>query len=104
MKALLVLSAATIAFAGAAVAQERTTDNPPAIAKPSDTAKTTAAPVAGKNSFTEDQAKERLAENGYKNISKLMKDANSIWRGEATTAAGAKVQVAVDYQGNITTN
>lgn len=101
MKGFIWLLGATLAIAGPALAQQRTTDNPPAVANPKDVNKTTAAPVPGKNSFTEEQAKKRLEANGYGNITGLVKDENSIWRASATTAAGAQVKVSVDYQGNI---
>jgi hypothetical protein len=110
MKRTLVLTAlATMLVSVPAFAQSapikdnpaRTTTTPPAVANPSDVNKTTAAPVAGKNSFTEGQVVERLEKNGYTNISQVMKDEqSSIWHAKAMKA-GAAVDVAVDYQGNI---
>ena len=91
---------AIIAAAVPALAQSDSTAAP-AVARPSDTAKTTAAPVAGKNSFTESEVKKRLEDHGYSQVSDLMKDDQSIWRGKAMKA-GARVTVSVDYQGNIT--
>ena len=61
------------------------------------------APLPGANSFTEGQAKSRLEENGYSNVTGLKKDDNGVWKGSATHA-GAKVNVTVDYRGNITRN
>ena len=59
------------------------------------------APVAGANSFTEGQAKSRLEDNGFTNISGLAKDPNGVWRGKGSKG-GKSVDVSVDYQGNIT--
>ncbi len=59
--------------------------------------------AAGANSFTEGQAKSRLEANGYSNVSGLKKDENGVWKGMATHA-GAKVNVSVDYRGNIVRN
>ena len=73
---------------------------PPAISTSNAESKTPAAPVAGANSFTESEARSRLAAYGYTNIAGLRKDAQSIWRGTATKN-GRSVKVALDYQGNI---
>ena len=58
------------------------------------------APVAGRNSFTEDQAKERIAAAGFTAVSALKKDDDGVWRGKATKA-GAQSDVSVDFQGNV---
>ena len=59
-----------------------------------------AAPVAGANSFTEGQAKSRIQEKGFKNVSALKKDDAGVWRGKADQN-GKSVNVSVDYQGNV---
>lgn len=59
------------------------------------------APLPGANSFTEGQAKSRLEANGYSQVGALTKDADGVWKGNATHN-GAKVNVTVDYRGNIT--
>ncbi len=58
------------------------------------------APVAGANSFTEGQAKSRLEQNGFTNISGLKKDDQGVWRGRASKN-GKDVSVGLDFQGNI---
>jgi hypothetical protein len=58
------------------------------------------APVAGANSFTEGQAKSRIENKGFKNVSGLNKDANGVWRGKADQN-GKSVNVSVDFQGNV---
>ena len=58
------------------------------------------APVAGANSFTEGQAKSRIEDNGFTNVSDLKKDDNGVWRGKADHN-GKAVNVSVDFQGNV---
>jgi putative membrane protein len=58
------------------------------------------APLPGANSFTEGQARERIQNSGFSNVTGLRKDDNGIWRGLATRN-GAQLPVAVDYQGNV---
>lgn len=104
MKLLLnaVLLSAAVIGSGAAFAQTppSSSPTPPAIATAKGDSNTTAAPVAGANSFTEDQARDRLEKHGYTTVSDLKKDDQSIWRGTATKD-GKTVAVALDYQGNI---
>ncbi|PDT88182.1 hypothetical protein CO669_21370 [Bradyrhizobium sp. Y36] len=57
-------------------------------------------PVAGRNSFTEGQAKSRIEEAGYSNVSSLQKDDQGVWRGKADKA-GTKTDVSIDFQGNV---
>jgi hypothetical protein len=87
--------------AGAAFAQNSTT--PPAVSTSNVESKTSAAPVAGANSFTESEARSRLEKFGYTDITGLTKDNNSIWHGMAKKD-GQPVNVALDYQGNIVGN
>ncbi len=58
------------------------------------------APVAGANSFTEGQARSRIEDKGFKNISDLQKDNAGVWRGKAQQN-GKNVNVSVDFQGNV---
>jgi hypothetical protein len=61
-----------------------------------------AAPADGRNSFTEAQARGRMAKAGYSGISKLAKDDNGVWQGTAMHR-GKRVHVGLDYKGNVTT-
>lgn len=61
------------------------------------------APFEGANSFTEGQAQDRAIAAGLANVSALTKDDKGIWRGTAE-ANGKKVNVAVDYKGNVVSN
>jgi len=58
------------------------------------------APVPGANSFTEGQAKSRISDQGFSQISDLKLDGQGVWRGKAMRD-GKGVEVTMDYQGNI---
>jgi hypothetical protein len=58
------------------------------------------APVAGRNSFTEGQAKSKIEEAGYSNVTALKKDDDGVWRGKASKG-GSSSGVSVDFQGNV---
>ncbi len=58
------------------------------------------APLKGANSFTEAQAKGRAEAYGFSTVSALVKDADGVWRGQATKD-GKTVKLAVDYRGNV---
>ena len=60
-------------------------------------------PVAGANSFTEAQAKERMEKAGYADVTNLKKDDQGIWRASAKQG-DKQVNVALDFQGNVVTN
>jgi hypothetical protein len=98
---ILSLALATALISGSALAQ-----TPAANPNPSTPAVTTpgtnnaGAPAAGANSFTEAQAKERIAAAGYTNVSALAKDKDGVWRGKASKG-GSMHDVGLDYQGNV---
>jgi hypothetical protein len=102
--AVAAIGALLVAGATPVLAQsdqtQRTTATPPAVSTSADESKTTAAPVPGKNSFTESEARKRLESFGYSEVSSLRLDDQSIWRGTANKA-GKEVQIGLDYQGNI---
>lgn len=58
------------------------------------------APLEGANSFTEDQAKDRVVATGMTTPATLVKDDKGIWRGTAMKN-GKSVDVAVDFKGNV---
>jgi hypothetical protein len=98
--------AAVLAFvATGAVAQSQ---NPPAkdgpqnsaINSPNSSNRQLDAPVAGRNSFTEGEAKSRIEKMGFTNVTNLKKDENGVWRGRAMKDSKT-VEVSVDYQGNV---
>ena len=101
-----LIVAAVLAFAATgAVAQSQ---NPPANNAPQNSAinssdssnRQATAPVAGRNSFTEGEAKSRIEKMGFSNVSNLKKDDNGVWRGRAIKD-GKTVDISVDYQGNV---
>lgn len=55
---------------------------------------------AGSNSFTQEQARDRLERSGYSEVTGLTKDENGIWRGKARYG-DAVVSVGLDYRGAI---
>ena len=57
----------------------------------------------GANSFTETQARNRMEQHGYRQITALTKDQDGIWHGSATRG-GRQVHVNLDYKGNISSN
>ena len=72
----------------------------PAVTTSEAPAKTSAAPVAGANSFTQAQATKRIESFGYSKVTNLHKDDKSIWRGQAMKD-GKSVGVSLDFQGNV---
>ncbi len=105
MNKMLSAAVAMIAIGtGYAFAQPAMTNSttPPAVAT-SGANNTTAAPVAGANSFTMGQAQKRIEDQGYTQVTDLAQDAQSIWRGHAMKDSKA-MNVALDYQGNVTAN
>ena len=74
--------------------------SPSAVQTQNTTARTAAAPVPGRNSFTRGEAAKRITTAGYTNVSGLKKDNRGVWRGTAQKD-GNQVGVALDYQGNV---
>jgi hypothetical protein len=60
----------------------------------------TAAPAKGANSFTEAQARSRIEEEGYTNVTALKLDQDGIWRGTAMHR-GQSLAVALDFKGDV---
>jgi opacity protein-like surface antigen len=104
MKHSIVIMCAAVLMATAASAQTQ----PPAQSGPGNNAvnssgqNNSAAPVAGRNSFTEGQAKSKIEGAGFSNVTELKKDDNGIWRGKASKG-GSTSSVSVDFQGNVNT-
>lgn len=97
LAAALIGASALTAFAQTTPAPS-TDGNTPAVATP-DT-KNPTAPVAGANSFTEAQAKDRIEKAGYTGVTGLKLDDKGVWQASATKD-GKPVKVSLDYQGNI---
>lgn len=60
-----------------------------------------AALTPGANSFTEEQAREAIAKQGYTAIGTMSQNENGIWSAPATMA-GVQSTVSVDYKGVVT--
>jgi hypothetical protein len=97
------LTAAILAITAASAFAQTTPANKdahtPAVA--TSTTVNPGAPVAGANSFTEGQAKSRIEGAGFTSVTGLMKDKDGVWRGKAAKG-GSAVDVALDFQGNVT--
>lgn len=57
-------------------------------------------PVPGANSFTEAQARDRIAAAGFQDVKSLKKDDQGVWRGMAKKG-DTQVNVALDFRGNV---
>ncbi|MGV2103924.1 PepSY domain-containing protein [Rhizobium sp. 21-4511-3d] len=100
MKKFTLLTAGLLLAASGALAQSQTpstSQTTPAM----NTEQNPGAPVAGKNSFTEDQAKSRIEEAGYADVAGLKLDDQGVWRATASKD-GKPVNVSLDFQGNVT--
>ncbi|MDM9625206.1 PepSY domain-containing protein [Rhizobium sp. S152] len=100
MKKIVLATAGLLLVATGAFAQSETpstSQTTPAV----NTEHNAGAPVAGKNSFTEDQAKSRIEEAGYKDVAGLKLDDQGVWRATASKD-GKPAKVSLDFQGNVT--
>ena len=97
---IIIAAALTGLFITSATAQQPAKEGPNNGAVNTTGENNSNAPVVGRNSFTEAQAKERITGAGFTSVSELKKDDNGVWRGTATKA-GAKSDVSVDFQGNV---
>ena len=87
-------------MAGATLAQTaHPGDHNPAVATTTNS-NDSPIPASGSNSFTEGQAKSRMADRGYANVADLHKDNEGVWRGIAQRE-GQSIKVWMDYKGNI---
>ncbi|MGX9429603.1 MULTISPECIES: PepSY domain-containing protein [Bradyrhizobium] len=100
-RTLLAVLATAVLSASPAIGQ-----NPPAQSGPNNSAvnssgqNNSSAPVAGRNSFTESQAKSRIEQAGYSNVTSLKKDDDGVWRAKANKG-GSPTDVSLDFQGNV---
>ena len=99
MRLSKVAGIATALAVLATVATAQTTTTP----STSNQSGTQQPPVAGANSFTEDQAQDRMQKAGFTEVKGLKKDDQGIWRGTAMQS-GKQVNVALDFQGNVVAN
>ena len=99
-KSALLMSAALILATGASAQTPPAKDGPGNNAVNSSGQNNSSAPISGANSFTEGQAKSRIEQAGYTNVTELKKDDNGIWRGKASKG-GSPSNVSIDFQGNV---
>jgi predicted homoserine dehydrogenase-like protein len=96
-----------LAFVASGALAQTQGSSPPAQTGPQNSAinssdKAVNAPVKGRNSFTEGEAKSQIEKAGFANVSGLKKDDDGVWRGKAQKD-GRSVDVSLDYQGNVVT-
>jgi hypothetical protein len=99
-RSMLVLCAALLAATAAAAQTPAAQSGPANNAVNKSGENNSDKPVAGRNSFTEGQAKSKIEGSGYSNVTDLKKDDNGVWRGKASKN-GAQSSVSVDFQGNV---
>ncbi len=80
---------------------QRSDTPPPAATTQHTQPRTAAAPVGGANSFTEGQARARMADAGFNDVQDLQLDNQGIWRARGIRN-GQPSNVALDFQGNVT--
>ena len=114
MKLVLIMTLAAALSGGAALAQSEQRQGNPAVKSPqpnSDQSSSRGAAggdvgsaqlVPGSNSFTEAQARSKIEQAGYQNVTELRKDDQGIWRGKAQKS-GQTVSVGLDFKGNVAT-
>ena len=92
-KVLLVLATCVVVSSTNFAIAQTAPQAPPA-------SKSGAAPEAGANSFTEAQAKDRMEQAGFKDVTGLRKDEQGIWRASAKQG-DKQVNVSLDFRGNV---
>ena len=101
MSRLSIMSVSLLAvLSSAALAQAPQAKDGPGNNAVNSEQKNSNVPVAGRNSFTEGQAKNAIEKAGYTGVSDLKKDENGVWRGKAIKG-GASRAVSIDFQGNV---
>ena len=99
-RSILIISAALMVATSAFAQNQPAQSGPGNNAVNSSGQKNSNAPVAGRNSFTEGQAKSKIEGAGFSNVSGLAKDDKGVWRGKANKG-GSSTNVSVDFQGNV---
>ena len=114
MKLVLIMTLAAALSAGAALAQSDQRQGNPAVKSPQPNSDQSSSRGAaggdvgssrlepGSNSFTESQARSKIEEAGYQNVTELKKDDQGIWRAKAHKS-GQTVSVGLDFKGNVAT-
>jgi protein CpxP len=114
MKLVMIMTLAAALSAGTALAQSDQRQGNPAVKSPQPNSDLSSSRGAaggdarsarlepGSNSFTESQARSKIEQAGYQNVTDLKKDDQGIWRGKAQKG-GQTVSVGLDFKGNVAT-
>ena len=100
MKKSIISSIAVLACATSAFAQTEPAKSTSVIKAPHTV--NDGGAEAGRNSFTQQQARKHIANSGFTDVSGLTKGADGVWRGMAHKD-GHSVKVALDFKGNVST-
>ena len=114
MKNLILIALAAMLSATVAVAQSNQPQGNSAVKSPTPNSDQSSARGAaagdardarlepGSNSFTESQARSKIEQAGFQNVTDLKKDDQGIWRAKAQKS-GKAVTVGLDFKGNVGT-
>jgi periplasmic protein CpxP/Spy len=114
MKLAVIMTLAATLGATAALAQSEQRQGNPAVKSPQPNSDQSSSRGAaggdagsarlepGSNSFTESQARSKIEQAGYQNVTDLKKDDQGIWRAKANKG-GQTVSVGLDFKGNVAT-
>lgn len=114
MKMVIIMTLAAALSAGAALAQSDQRQGNPAVKSPQPNSDQSSSRGAaggdvgsvrlepGSNSFTESQARSKIEQAGYQNVTELKKDDQGIWRAKAQKG-GRSLSVGLDFKGNVAT-
>jgi periplasmic protein CpxP/Spy len=114
MKLVVIMTLAAALSAGTALAQNEQRQGNPAVKSPQPNSDQSSSRGAaggdvgsarlepGSNSFTESQARSKIKQAGYQNVTDLRKDDQGIWHAKAQKG-GQTVSVGLDFKGNVAT-
>ena len=97
---LYILAMLAAAVSTGAIAQDRQS-SPHNPAVKDSTVHVVARPARGHSSFTQGQARVRIAKAGFTSISGLRKNNDGVWQGRAMKRRHP-VTVMLDFKGNVT--
>ncbi|WP_342249700.1 hypothetical protein [Sphingomonas sp. OTU376] len=99
MKLYILAALATIASTGAIAQDRQSSPHNPAVKD--SRVHAVARPARGHSSFTQSQARGRIAKAGFTKISGLRKNNDGVWQGRAMKHR-RPVTVMLDFKGNVT--
>lgn len=95
MRSIWTIAAAATFIVGSAFAADTNVTAPHNPAIKTTEGNNPGAPAAGANSFTQGEARSRIAKQGFTNVSALKKDKAGVWHGKAKQD-GKTMNVSLD--------